>query len=137
MDKDLWERYKHDVDLHRSYLDLVIKINTFYYAITGAIVSFYFLHYENKPLVQYALILPFIMTIALAVFYWRCATAANISQKNLDDMAQELGFSVGSVVAKVLSSLLMIFFWLFVLTALGLTFLLFEKQIAMFMDCIS
>lgn len=64
-----WENYKHQVEIHRSYLDLVIKINAFYYAITGAIVSFYFLHIDKEPLVNFSLLLPLIMSAGLMVFF--------------------------------------------------------------------
>lgn len=37
-----WNDFKLNVELHKSYLDLALKINLFYYAITGAILSFYF-----------------------------------------------------------------------------------------------
>ncbi len=30
-DGNLWERYKYEVEIHRSYLDLVIKNNTLKY----------------------------------------------------------------------------------------------------------
>lgn len=129
MKLDSWEIYKHEVALHGGYLDLVIKINTFYYAITGAVVSFYFLHIGDKPFVKWSLVLPIAMTIALSVFYWKSANAAQISQRNLDSISQELEFKVGSVVAGVLAYLLRIFFWLFVITAFGLTVLFFEEHL--------
>ncbi len=119
-----WARYQHEVDLHRSYLDLVIKINAFYYAVTGAIVSFYFLHIDKEPLLKFSLILPLIMTIALAVFYFRAANAADISQKNIELLTKNLDFEVGSVVAAVLAFLLRVFFWLFLISAVGLFILL-------------
>lgn len=130
----LWERYKYEVELHRSYLDLVIKINTFYYAITGAVVSFYFLHIHSEPLVKYSLILPFFMTLALAIFYWRCANAAEVSQGNIDKLAQNLQFDVGSVIAKILANLLRIFSVMFVITALGLLFLFLKDALLCFME---
>ena len=38
----LWRQYQLHVDLYKHYLDMTLKFNTFYYAITGGIVSFYF-----------------------------------------------------------------------------------------------
>ena len=122
----LWERYKHDVELHRTYLDLVIKINVFYYAITGAIISFYFLHVKDEPLLKYSLILPFLMSIGLAIFFWRSAGASQPSQKEIARLAGALGFEVYSVVAAVLEFLLRIFFYMFMLVALGLLVLFFK-----------
>ncbi|GJL85248.1 MAG: hypothetical protein DHS20C02_10230 [Micavibrio sp.] len=124
--KMLWERYKHDVELHRSYLDLVIKINALYYAITGAIVSFYFLHIGDDPLVKWSLLLPILMSIFLAYFFWRSADASRPSQAEIERVSEELGFQVPSAVAAVLELLLKIFFCLFVLVSIGLIILLFK-----------
>lgn len=122
----LWNRYKHDVELYRTYLDLVIKINVFYYAVTGAIISFYFLHIEKEPLVKYSLIFPFLMSLALAIFFWRSAGAAKPSQQEIQRLSTALGFEVYSVVPTVLSFLLMVFFWLFVIVDMGLITLFFK-----------
>lgn len=43
----LWKQYQLNIELYRTYLDLALKLNLFYYAITGAIVSFYFAHPED------------------------------------------------------------------------------------------
>ena len=124
----LWERYKHEVDLHRSYLDLAIKLNIFNYAVTGAIVSFYFLHIEGEPLVRYSLILPFLMSGGLAIFFFRSALAARYSQENIHKLADDLKFDVGSMVAAVLEFLLWVFFSTLVIVAIGL-FVLFFKDV--------
>lgn len=124
----LWKRYEHDVNLHRGYLDLVLKLNIFYYAVTGAIISFYFLH-SSEPLIKYSLVLPFIMSVALAVFFWRAASAADISDKYIMDVAEKLGFDVYSAVAKVLSFLLRIFFCLMVISSAGIAILFLKDYI--------
>jgi hypothetical protein len=40
----LWKQYQQNVDLYKFYLDLLIKFNVFYYAVTGAIISFVLAH---------------------------------------------------------------------------------------------
>lgn len=52
-----WNDYRINVDLHRSYLDLAIKINMLSYAITGAIISFHFSNFEHAVM-KIALALP-------------------------------------------------------------------------------
>ena len=37
----LWKQYELHVTLYKSHMELVVKLMTFYYAVTGAIVSFY------------------------------------------------------------------------------------------------
>jgi hypothetical protein len=39
----LWRQYALSVDLYKFYMDLVVKFNVFYYAVTGAILSFFLL----------------------------------------------------------------------------------------------
>lgn len=121
-----WNRYKHDVELHRTYLDLVVKINALYYAVTGAIISFYFLHIEKDPLIKYSLIFPLFMSLALAIFFWRSAKACKPSQDEIERLSKVLKFEAYSVVPTVLASLLRIFLGLFILTSLGLLVLLFK-----------
>jgi hypothetical protein len=121
----LWEQYKHCIDLHRSYLDLVIKINVFYYAVTGAIISFYFYNSED-PLMRFSLVLPFLMSIALAIFFYRAASAADVTHSDIEKMATNLGFEVFSVIAAVLAFLLRIFFGLMVVSAIGIFILFFR-----------
>ena len=52
-----WKNFELSVNLLKTYLDLAIKLNLFHYAITGAILSFYFSK-ENTAVFIYSLILP-------------------------------------------------------------------------------
>lgn len=128
--KFLWERYKQTVDLHRSYLDLAIKLNVFNYAITGAIVSFYFSQ-PDEPLIKWSLLLPALMNLGLAIFFFRSALASNVSQKDIHTLANNLEFDVRSVVASVLAFLLWIFFATTLLIVIGLVVLI-AKDISIF-----
>jgi hypothetical protein len=59
----LWKEFELHVDLVKHYLDLIIKFNVFYYAVTGALLSYYFLNSENNKLVRWSLIFPIMMSI--------------------------------------------------------------------------
>ncbi|MFT7300871.1 MAG: hypothetical protein ACI89Z_001336 [Porticoccus sp.] len=37
-----WRQYATHIDLYKFYLGMVVKINAFHFAISGAIFSFYF-----------------------------------------------------------------------------------------------
>ncbi|CAM3955606.1 hypothetical protein VIAQ111709_20510 [Vibrio aquimaris] len=37
-----WKDFELSVELHKFYVDFIVKLNFFYYAITGAILSFHF-----------------------------------------------------------------------------------------------
>ena len=126
-DKELlWEKYKHVVDIHRSYMDLAVKVNAFYYAITGAIISFYFLHYDNEHLVRYSLVFPFVMSVGLAIFFGKYAFSSRTSDKELRDLARKLEFETYSIIAKALEFMLWVFFILFIIVAIGLLILFFR-----------
>jgi hypothetical protein len=59
-----WKEYNLHIDLYKYYLELSLKANIFFYAITGTIVGFYLTH----PEVGYkkvSLLLPIMMSLAL------------------------------------------------------------------------
>lgn len=91
--KLLWDEYKLQVETYRFYLDLVIKINLFFYAITGGILSFYFAS-VNKEQVQLALVLPLVMSVLLFAFFLFGGISNKTSQKQVKLLATELGFKV-------------------------------------------
>ncbi len=133
----LWKKYDHEIVTHKGYLDLVVKLNVFYYAVTGAILSFYFVHIEEEPLVKYSLILPFLMSIGLTVFFIRSAFASRHSQTEIRVLAEALKFKTFSVVAAVLENLLWTFSILMIVVALGLFVLFFIGPINALIFCLS
>src|SRR5438046_634290 len=69
----LWRQYSLHVDLYKFYLDLAIKINVFYYAVTGAILAYYFQNPANH-LSWVALLLPIAFSLAIGgVFFYGAA----------------------------------------------------------------
>lgn len=85
-----WNDFKQNVELHRSYLELAIKLNMFYYAITGAILSFYFTN-SDIPMAKYALGLPILLSIALSILFLWSAVLANNLRSHIRTTAGELG----------------------------------------------
>jgi len=68
-DKDiLWKQYAQNVDLYKFYLDLTVKINVFYYAVTGAILTYYFQHSSDR-LSRFALLLPIVFSLAISSIF--------------------------------------------------------------------
>lgn len=64
----LWRQYSMAIDLFKHYLKLAVEFNVFFYAITGGVVSYYFAH-NTEPLMRYALLLPFAMSIFFGAFF--------------------------------------------------------------------
>ena len=66
----LWRQYSLHVDMYKFYLDLAIKINVFYYAVTGIILAYYFQNPSNH-LSWVALLLPVAFSLAIgSVFFY-------------------------------------------------------------------
>lgn len=87
-----WNDFKQAVELHRNYLELAMKLNMFYYAITGAILSFYFTHTE-MPMAKFALGLPIVLSVALAVVFLWSAFMAQRLRMHIRNTARELGLA--------------------------------------------
>ncbi len=132
----LWKKYEHEVSLNRGYLDLVLKINIFYYAITGAILSFYFLHVDDEPIVKFSLVLPFLMSLSFIYFFIRSAKASRYANKEIVDLAQAINFNGYSIIAKVLEHFLWIFSILMITVAIGLLVLFFIEPLSNVFECI-
>ena len=88
-DEALWKDYQQAVELHRHYLELAIKLNIFYYAITGAILSFYFAN-TDIPMVKYALCLPLLLSSAFSYLFFHSAVLAQNLRIHIRATAEKL-----------------------------------------------
>lgn len=88
-----WKDFELSVELHKSYLDFLIKLNLFHYAITGAILSFHFSK-ESPTVSIFALILPIVLSISLGGFFLYCSNLALNLRKNIKFRAETLGLHV-------------------------------------------
>ena len=103
----LWSQYKQNVDLYKFYMELLLKLETFYYAITGAIFSYYFSN-VGIPEIKYSLFLPLIMSVAFAGFFIYGAVLISITREETFKLRDALGLQVAPDLG-VLSVLLYIF----------------------------
>jgi hypothetical protein len=131
----LWKKYDQEVSLYKSYLELLIKLNIFYYAITGAIVSFCLLHKDAHGLVQYALLLPVLMSGALAYFYFDSRSGIACIQNELKNLAEKLGLESYSLVPELVDTLLFIFGILASIILAGLLGLLLFSPVLTLLEC--
>ncbi len=93
MDKDiLWKQFSLYVDLYKFYMDLSVKLNLFYYGITGAILSFYFAH-SSAPLVKYALCLPILMSLVFSGMFFYGACLMPILRRDVFSIRDKLGLA--------------------------------------------
>jgi len=64
----LWRQYSQHTELYKFYLSLIIKVNIFFYGITGAILSYYFTHI-NQGYICLSLILPILLSFIFAFIF--------------------------------------------------------------------
>jgi len=111
----LWGQYKQNVELYKFYMELIIKFNVFNYAVTGAIVSFFFAN-QNIPDIKYSLLLPIIMSIAFAGFFIYGAILMKYLRAEVFEIRDALELAVAPDIG-VLSVLLYIFSAIYIVVA--------------------
>jgi len=88
-----WKDFEISVELHKSYLDFALKLNLFYYGITGAILSFHFSK-ESPTASLIGLLLPTMLSILLGLFFLYGAKLAWNLRTNIIMRAQKLELMV-------------------------------------------
>jgi hypothetical protein len=121
----LWRQYSQNVGLFKFYMDLVVKFNVFYYAVTGAILLFFFANPDTED-AKYALLLPIIMSVAFAFFFIYGAVLARVLRDDVFAIRDNLGLRAAPDVG-VLSVLLYIFASVFIVVAAGCTYLVWFR----------
>jgi hypothetical protein len=122
-DKDLlWKQYELHVGLYKHYLELVLKFNVFYYAGTGAILS-YFFSKTDVPLIKYSLLFPIIMSLGFAILFIYGAFALRITRQDVFDLRDKLGLETApelnvlaillAISASMMVGVAVVIFWLF------------------------
>jgi hypothetical protein len=89
-DETLWNQYALNVDLYKFYLDLVVKVNAYYYAVTGAILTYYFQNPTNT-LSRYALLLPIAFSVAISVIFIYGSCLLGVVRLELFSIRDKLG----------------------------------------------
>ena len=88
-----WKDFELSVELHKSYLEFIMKLNLFHYAVTGAILSFHFSK-ESPQVSIFALLLPIILSMMLGIFFLYCTKLAWNVRANIKLRAEKLGLEV-------------------------------------------
>jgi len=118
----LWRQYSCHIDLYKFYIDATIKINVFYYAITGAILSFYFTRSEIR-MARWSLMLPAVLSIGLAFLFIYGARIIYITRDDVFAIRDALGLK-SAPEFNILKNLLYIFASIQLLTMCSLTYLM-------------
>jgi hypothetical protein len=114
----LWKHYQLHIDLYKHYLNLLLQSNIFFYAITGAILSFFFSQ-SQKEILRYALILPMVMSLLFILICIFGAWQNRHTDEELQRITTVLNFPVFPDV-RVLTFALLMFAVFFALIFIGL-----------------
>jgi hypothetical protein len=117
----LWKQYELQVELYKKYLELVLKFNIFYYAATGALISYYFSKSEI-PLMKYSLLLQVLMSFGFAALFFYGSWAQSVTREEIFNLRDALGLETAPE-TRVLQVLLCIS--AFLMLVVGIVILIF------------
>jgi hypothetical protein len=124
----LLKQYDIHVDLYKLYLDLVLKFNIFYYAVTGAILSFYFTNTADVGAPRFLLLLfPVLMSLGFAVFFLWAASLLEYTRTDVRNIVRALGLQVFPEM-RILGALLRLSGCLFIIVALSLGAIIYHAH---------
>lgn len=103
----LWKQYEQHIATYKFYLEVVIKLMTMFFAVSGAMLSFYFTKTEI-PSSKLALYLPLIMSVGLLIFFSLGTYLSTITRKDVFNLRDQLELDVSPELG-VLTFLLIIF----------------------------
>jgi hypothetical protein len=102
----LWKQYELQVELYKEYMKLLLQFDAFYYAATGALLSYYFSK-PGPPWMKYALLFPILMSVGFAILFIYGATQIPVVRQELFEIRDALGLSTAPEY-KVLSVFLVV-----------------------------
>lgn len=118
----LWKQYDQHISTYKFYLEILVKIMTMFFAVSGAMLSFYFTR-TDIPTAKYALYLPFLMSTGLFLFFVIGAVLSTVTRNDVFSLRDQLGLEVSPELG-VLTLLLIIFSVITLVCAVGLGYVL-------------
>jgi hypothetical protein len=118
----LWRQYNLHVDLYKFYLDIALKLNVFFYLVTGGILTFYFAN-SNERLIRYSLLLPIILSVAFGGVFIYGSILLSVTRADIFQIRDKLNLDTAPDV-RVLSVLLRVFAIIFFVVATSMILLM-------------
>jgi hypothetical protein len=119
----LWRDLELSAKLYQFYVEATLKVNLFAYGITGGILSFC-LTKPRSDYTHWALILPLIMSVCLAVLFSYSSFLATNLRDDMLTTSEKLGLTPHDFSPLVF--LLRLFFVLQLISSLGIAYLLWK-----------
>jgi hypothetical protein len=91
---NLMKQYQMMVDIYKFHFEMVLKFILFYYAITGAILSFYLTQPNAGFMRTYALLLSSVLGFGFSVFAFLGALEVSPMKDHIAEVARDLHLKV-------------------------------------------
>ena len=117
-----WRQYQQHIDTYKFYLEIVVKLVGLYFAVSGAMLSFYFTNTASEY-AKLALYLPWLVGIGLATFFVIGAILNSVTRRDVYELRDALNLKVAPEFG-VLTLLLAIFSLVLVVCVGGLSYVL-------------
>lgn len=117
-----WRQYQQHIDTYKFYLELVVKIIGLYFAVSGAMLSFYFANTDSEH-AKLALYLPWLIGLGLTIFFSIGAFLSIVTRNDIFDLGKKLELEVTPETG-VLTLLLAIFSFVLIACVIGLSYVL-------------
>jgi hypothetical protein len=129
MDKSeiAWRQYQQHIDTYKFYLELVVKIIGLYFAVSGAMLSFYFANTDSEH-AKLALYLPWLIGVGLTILFSIGAWLSTVTRDDIFDLGEKLELEVVPETG-VLTLLLAIFSFVFIACVVGISYVLWWTSI--------
>jgi hypothetical protein len=123
----LWRQYQQHIDTYKFYLEISVKLMGVYFAVSGAMLSFYFTHTSIDG-AKFALYLPWLMSIGLWFLFTIGAFLSKVIRNDVFALRDSLKLEVAPDLG-ILTTLLWIFSLIMVACITGLTHVLWFQSV--------
>lgn len=123
--EQLLEQYRIHVGMYKHHMELALKFNLLYYAITGAILSFYFVHRTDSQQVKLVLLFPAILSFVFFLLFGYASTLVEAVHMDVRAICAALHFQVVPHIL-VLKHVLRCFAVLYLVVGVGILLVLFK-----------
>lgn len=91
---DIGKVVETQLSLYKFYFEIGVKLNLFFYGITGALFSFYFSNVNESEVIAWSLYIPFLFSAFMMVIFYYLSESVSLLQKDLNEREYACGLSL-------------------------------------------
>jgi hypothetical protein len=92
-DELLWRQYSLHYDVYKFHLDACVKYTSLLFAITGALLGYYFKELQGHPNGKWVLFLGVVMNLCMGIAYFVAGRMVGPRKQEINVIAKRFGFS--------------------------------------------